>query len=348
MIKLDRFDYEMLNLRDKWKLSDAITLLTNVEMEVKEYFKDEKRKEIFDRLYAKYFEYVTNLMVQGVLKYVTHNDPEDRFDYDVDFDQYDLDKCIREFNTFFPKEALFECIDFNNVLKIDTDTICKFLSSDIFPLELDFPITAKGNTAFENIIWVLNKENAGPGLLDQEKQEEEKGLLSDGIPLEIVGDGKYPDFKGLKLEELTREQFTELKQYYGIVRNEEAKWRKAVAIAAKIGLLFYERSLEKPTTRPAFIAEYKKEFDALMKNDSVAKVIYENLPKEYKGGSGAPANKTGISPDIKAAVFAGFMEGTQGDVNGLELRSALQSEGYNVPDENVFQVILEAMSRLKS
>jgi len=160
-------------------------------------------------------------------------------------------------------------------------------------------------------------------------------------------DVKYPKYTGLKFEELSKDKFDEIKKYYGMLQDEESKYRRALHIAAKIGILFYERSLGKPTTRPAFIKAYKNEFDSILKNDTIAKEIYNNLPEEYKGSSKPQDSSGDMFQTIKAAVFAGYMEGTQGDVTGSELSSSLREDGYAVPDEKSLQMILEAMSNLK-
>lgn len=155
-------------------------------------------------------------------------------------------------------------------------------------------------------------------------------------------DNKYPEFKGIDLEGLTKEQFTEIKTKYGLLREAESKYRRALPIATKIGLLFYERSLNRPATKPAFLEAYKQEFDAILKNDSLAKEIYSYLPEEYRGGSKAPDSSVDLMPMIRAAVYAGSIYDTE-DVKVLKkLKAELSENEYELPSDEVLSKIIEA------
>jgi len=155
-------------------------------------------------------------------------------------------------------------------------------------------------------------------------------------------DDKYPVYKDLKFVGLPKNKFDDLKRHYGMLRDEESKWRRAIAIAAKIGILFYERNLDKPTNRDAFLAEYKAEFDTILKNDTVAKHIYSSLPEHYRGGKGGRENTVDIVPIIKAAVYAGSIYDTD-DVKYLEtLKSDLAGHQYRVPPDEILMKIIEA------
>jgi hypothetical protein len=168
----------------------------------------------------------------------------------------------------------------------------------------------------------------------------------DGFEAEDADD-KYPDYKELKFEGLPKAKFDELKRQYGMLRGEESKWRRGVAIAAKIGLLFYERGLNKPTTRAAFLTAYKPEFDAVLQNDSLAKHIYRNLPESYQGVTKAPVNPADIETIVKAATLGGYSVGGR-DVDDLNaFKKMLSREKYIVPDDTVLEVILATVEKLE-
>lgn len=158
---------------------------------------------------------------------------------------------------------------------------------------------------------------------------------------------KYPDFKGLKFDELTNEQFTDLKKHYGMLKLEESKWRRAVQIAARIGLLFHGQGLKSPITRTAFLAAYKNEFDALLKNNTVANYIYDHLPEEYRAGSGTPESSNDLAPVIKAAAFAGSMAHARDNMTLKALKRSLRLESYTIPSDEILEAIIGAVKNLE-
>jgi hypothetical protein len=160
------------------------------------------------------------------------------------------------------------------------------------------------------------------------------------------GDIKYPDYKGVKFDELDKKKFDELKKYYKMLQLEESKWRRSITIAAKIGLLFYERSLNKPTTRPAFLEKYKQEFDSMLKNDTVANHIYDNLPEEYRGGSGTPVCVPDFDVIINAATFAGAQAGDRESMNIISLKKSMKLENIAQPSDDVIEKIIVSVKQL--
>jgi hypothetical protein len=173
------------------------------------------------------------------------------------------------------------------------------------------------------------------------EQEEMEGFCEN----EVTG-SKYPVYSDLNFVGLPKDKFNALKRHYGMVRDEESKWRRAVAIAAKIGILFYERSLNIPTTKAAFLAAYKKEFDAILQNDSLAKHIYRNLPDNYQGVTKAPESRLDIDPIIKAAVLAGAQSGDRDSMNIKTLKKSLSVESYEIPSEDILEKIIVAVMKL--
>lgn len=131
---------------------------------------------------------------------------------------------------------------------------------------------------------------------------------------------KYPSYKGVPFESLKKEEFDELKKYYGMLQKEVDKLNKAVSSVAKIGLLFYGKGLNKPATANEFREMYKKEFDGIPVR--LIDTVYEALPDDYKNLSGVVSNKnSGVDEDmlvaiIEASVAAGLLR-SKNDLAGV-------------------------------
>lgn len=172
------------------------------------------------------------------------------------------------------------------------------------------------------------------------------GSVDDSSILDVSEDVKYIKIKGVNFENLTSDKFTEIKKYYGMLQNEESKYRRALPIAVKIGLLFYERSLGKPTTRPAYLEAYKQEFDSILKNDSLAKEIYSYLPEEYRGGVKTLETSVEILPTIKAAVYAGSIYDIDDAKDLDKLKRELAEFEYQIPPDDILAKIIEAVKAI--
>ncbi len=173
-------------------------------------------------------------------------------------------------------------------------------------------------------------------------------LASSGPCADVEEDVIYPKFKDLKFAGLEKKDFDELKKYYGMLQLEESKWRRAIPIATKIGLLFYERNLEKTTKRPAFLKKYKLEFDDWLKNDTVANIIYDSLPEEYRGGSGTSVSAASIDSVINAAAMAGSIVGSRSVKNIDSLKKCLRDEKYDIPTDDILTKIIESVQKLEA
>jgi hypothetical protein len=184
------------------------------------------------------------------------------------------------------------------------------------------------------------------GRQDNDNKSDDKYIDTPEETSDEVEDMKYPDYKGVKLDELDKKKFDELKKYYKMLQLEESKWRRAIPIAAKIGLLFYECNLGKPTKRSAFIESYKQEFDTMLKNDTVANHIYDNLPEEYRGGCGTPVNAADIDIIIKAATFAGAQAGDRDSMNIVSLKKSMKLEKINQPPDDIIEKIIASVKQL--
>lgn len=197
------------------------------------------------------------------------------------------------------------------------------------------------NETFQLLFGILQKNGAASfstfidsdvTLQNNEKNSADDFDVIDADIIESVESMSLPTLKK-KVKELTAEK---------------VKWDRSIVASAKVGLLFYEKDLPRPATENEFKAEFKKYFEGLP-GTTITK-IYKNLPIapiQYKKTGDAPTKNSDADPIIRSAVFAGFKEGTEGDVTGHELVAALRDEGYEVPDETILQKILEAMNKLK-
>ncbi|NVN97646.1 hypothetical protein HXX01_05505, partial [Candidatus Nomurabacteria bacterium] len=216
MKRLDQFDYEALGTRERWIVGEAIDMFTSLEMEIKEYFLREDLVTVFDKIHAKYWTYLTDLMCKGLLPYVTVCAPEDEFFFQEQ--GCDLKTFIREFNTIFDKEALLKCIIDDNKMKINIERLNGFLSGDDVPVLITLPELPKEGIVFEKVVNIAKKVKTS---VETQKQGNQVGtndeLSKDAILTEIIADIKYPVYKGLALNELTKETFEEIKKTYGML-----------------------------------------------------------------------------------------------------------------------------------
>lgn len=148
----------------------------------------------------------------------------------------------------------------------------------------------------------------------------------------------------LKLKSLSLPQ---MKQKVAFLTEDKKKNDAAVIAAAKIGLLFYEEGLQKPTNEKLFVSEYKKHLDKLpvLQNETI-KRIYKNLPEPYRhshGGGKIASGQLDLAPIIKAAVYAGSIYDTD-DVKILKkLKAELVEHKYVLPSDDVLNKIIEAV-----
>lgn len=171
---------------------------------------------------------------------------------------------------------------------------------------------------------------------------------SDGNGSLIQGDAFYEDIISdetiLKLKELPPEK---LKQKVVMLAAEKKKWDASIIAATKIGLLFYEEGLPKPTNEKAFVAEYKKHFDKLPPlPETTIKRIYTHLSDGYRraiDGGQISGVQIDIAAIVNAAVYAGTIYDTD-DVKILEkLRAELTEHKYALPSDDILSKIIEAV-----
>ncbi len=322
---LEAIDYESMGLSDTWYYRDTLLMFISYEMEINKHYNKPNAKRTYSVLFDRYNSYLENIIYNKLIEYDDGLTKEERqSDQNNNSVSYDTDMAN------FNKHILLDYVVNNNTIKLDIDRLNAFLNGDELP----------------DVKIVVNKKVPCPvqetipdNYVDNDKYHDNS--------LNDVESFKYLNIRGLKLEDVTDKLFYDIKRSYGMLQKEESKYRRAVSVAAKIGLLFYERSLGKPSTRPAFLKAYKHEFDSILKDDKLAKEIYSYLPEEYRGVAKPQDSSVDLLPIIKAAVFAGYLEGTQEDVTGSELISALRDESYVIPDETTLLKILEAMNNLK-
>jgi len=324
--RFDQFDYERMSINDNWHFAETLELLVCVKMEANGYYNSSDALKIYNKLYDMYDAYLTNIMFGNILPYTT---PYDEETYSQDQSEgYDSSRTIHPKITYFNKLLFIDILRNNNKAKIDVDKLVNFIDG----------VEVPENISETN---VTTSESASTNSDSKLVASVDDGCLSDD-----GDDLKYITIKGINFEELTSDKFTEIKKYYGMLQVGESKYRRALPIAAKIGLLFYERSLNKPTTRPAFLDAYKQEFDAILPNDTLAKEIYSQLPEEYRGGSKPTKPVSDIDPIINAAVFAGAQASNRDSMNIVRLKKSLTLENYAIPQDDVLNKIIAAVGKL--
>lgn len=207
--------------------------------------------------------------------------------------------------------------------------------------ELDYETTQFDLAEVTNLLFKAMRKNGSPVLRlmvnqvesDSRTFKDEDVSEEDGIGTDICSSVEAMPVSTLKkkVKELS---------------NEKVKWDKSLVIAAKVGLLFYEKGLSRPATEKAFKAEYAKEF-AGIPNKTVS-LIYKSLPAEYRNlGEKPPKETNDLDPVIKAAVLAGAQSGERDSMNAKSLRKSLSMEGYEVPSYGVLEKIIAAVMTLE-
>jgi hypothetical protein len=321
--RLDTIDYVNMGTSVNWYHNDTITLLTSFEMEINNYYDRPDCEDVYSRLYDRYNNYMSHCMFGKLFEYKDGLTPEDReinhFEGAVGFD---VDRAN------FNKDMFIEFIQNDNKLFLDIERLKKFIYGEEVP---KVPIKVKKQKQnYEK----LSADNANSGHTNNYTNIFYEDIISEETIL------KYKDLP-LPL----------MKQQVVMLAAEKKKSDAAIIAAVKIGLLFYEEGLSKPATKDLFIAEYKKHLDKLPSlHDTTIERIYRHLPEGYRrslAGGKVVAESTELDQIIKAAVFAGYKEGTEGDITGNDLVSALRDESYKVPEEGIIQKILEAMNKLQ-
>lgn len=155
---------------------------------------------------------------------------------------------------------------------------------------------------------------------------------------------------GDKLEQIDNAGIPWLKKKVKELTNEKAKWDRSIEIASGIGLLFYEKELQKPATEPAFKAEYQKWFDGIPKK--TVSMIYKSLPEGYRNTGTRPTTKVdGIDEDMvdtimEASVAAGFITQKEGTKDFKELKCRLEADDYEVPPDSYIKRIVGTCKRV--
>ncbi len=210
--------------------------------------------------------------------------------------------------------------------------------------ELDFTATSFDIKEATQFLFGVLRKTGSPILRQMVQGGELRGLA---VPEEVVA-GK-DDIDANICIAVEAMPLPILKKKVKELTNEKVKWDRSIEIAAKIGLLFYEKQLAKPASEKSFVAEYEKEFQELPKlpNTAVSK-IYKALPVEYRNLGGSPQQEiVAIDPIIKAAVLAGAQSGGRNSMNVKSLRKSLSVEKYEIPDESILEKIIASVMTLE-
>ena len=159
-----------------------------------------------------------------------------------------------------------------------------------------------------------------------------------------------PEFKGIKLEELTKDKFEEFKKSYGMLKLEADKLSKTISIATQVGLLFYEKGLKKPASSSAFKKEYNKHFDGIPQR--MVDHIYEVLPNGYKSLAGDLKSEDTIDDDtidkiIEASIATGLICSKNEVENVKSLEAELARLSFEIPPAVYLRSISGASKRIR-
>lgn len=254
-------------------------------------------------------------------------------------------------DTHMEREGAFENVLYKLKRTIDNDdTFLDSIRSDRVkggadPYDHDVPNIYVKPVNF--LVWLASKS-------DLRIPDELKMLLPD---VNVVADSikinddefesKFPEFKTLDIKNPDKKSLQELKQKYGILRDEAYKWKLAIPVAVKVGWLYFEKGLDKRASEKAFLNMYRQEFGDVLKNDVLAKQMYHHIPPRGTKGSGEPQHPDrDINDIIKAAVLAGSMVDARDSMNLKSLRKSLSDESYAMPPDDILQKIIDATMKL--
>lgn len=321
---------ELFNRSGQVTFSTAITLLQPVYLYAHSWNKTDKVAEVV----RKNEIYICNKIL---IKGIDQGNIKGTYNYKAEVDGFDQPIYDQETNDkIYILDLLSSWVDISSLIKYvyaDIDDI------NCIPVELqqyvDDVMEEAGNES-------IKLETMPNNCIDNDKYLDNS--LIDNEPL------KYLNIKNLKLENVTKEKFDEIKKYYGMLQREEAKSRKAIPIATNIGILFFEKGLSKPATKPEFMNAYKKEFSGipLWAVDS----IYEGLPDSYKSlakcdnKQDACIDDDAVDAIISAAALAGFIARSEGVEALQDIKVRLAESGFEVPPDTYLKAITAVSKKL--
>lgn len=313
---IERPDYSVFIPFDTWKLDDAIEIVFSESR----YKKEAEASSPLDRSELKKLD-------QAITKQLKDN----AYKYSDDVKYEDLYLDGNEAPETDDDCEIIQTVDIDNTL-VDIKRFIKFAVWEKlpFPQELVDVFMKKDD----------HKPSASATMSANEGQEQYEPIT--GYE-DIISDETI-----LKLKELPPHL---MKQQVAMLAGEKKKWDASIIAAAKVGLLFYEEGLSKPTKVELFVAEYKKHFDKLppLPKTTIER-IYKHLPDGYRrttDGGKVAGEQQDIDAIIKAAAFAGYQYGSKDIANVDNFVKALNRESYSVPDENVLTKIIAIAGKLE-
>jgi len=135
--------------------------------------------------------------------------------------------------------------------------------------------------------------------------------------------------------------------------DEKIKWDRSIAAATKVGLLFYEKGLERPAKEEDFKAEFKRYLDDLP--GTTITRIYKSLPVspiQYKKAGYAPTKQPAAIDDealdmiIEAAVASGLIASEAEFKDAKELEQLFTRFEFDIPPAKYLKVISGAARRV--
>jgi len=326
--RLDHIDYENMGTSSRWYIRNTILLLTSFEMEEKKYFDREDRADIYSRIYDRFDRYIWDCFIESTIEFYDglSDDDRERSRLDGAIKSFDLDRGS------FKQDDILGYIDNNNRIKVDIINLKRFLVGEDVP-ELEGVVS----------INVGNDKRVSKAPIDKGAKVADLPISSDPFYEDVISDETI-----LKLKELP---LPKMKQQVAILAAEKKKNDATIIACAKIGLLFYELGLTKPTTKELFVSEYMKHLDMLpILPVATIQRLYRHLPGGYRrttDGGQVAIEKADVDPIIMAAVLAGAQSGDRASMNVKSLSKSLAIEGYAIPDDGIMEKIIAAVMKLE-
>lgn len=142
-----------------------------------------------------------------------------------------------------------------------------------------------------------------------------------------------------------------LKKKVKELTNEKDKWDRSIAAATKVGLLFYEKELQAPTS----VKEFKESFAAEFKDipGTTIEKIFKNLPRNYRNTGIRPVKEATRIDDevidqvIEASVAAGYIASVEEVKDAKQLQQEMTRYEFEPPPQLYIKAISGACKRVR-
>lgn len=127
--RLDRFDYELMWVKQHWYISETSAMLTSFEMEVRGYW-GPNFEIVSNKIYCKYHQFIMDMLIHGHLKcYTPYSD-----ELITRCPELETPIAVDTSTTRFNKDDLLNSISISTIVKIDVEKLKRFLGGDEGPV----------------------------------------------------------------------------------------------------------------------------------------------------------------------------------------------------------------------